>query len=134
MANHHQDASNKSGPSSNAEPKTYTSIPRVWPQGSSNPHTRISSSSPSSSSTNTNPQNQPTTTHRNPNLPTPMDRWLAEPTQESPFNTISSFENPPQGQGTHQAAEGGERGNGQGETHAEDTWSMDRNEQSERWA
>lgn len=64
-----------------------------------------------------------------------MTRWLAESQQQTPYNTIHSVENAHQGQGHGiEGEERMERGNGGNEKGAEDNWSTERNEQSERWA
>ncbi|KAL2071787.1 hypothetical protein VTL71DRAFT_13022 [Oculimacula yallundae] len=133
----------------NQKSTTYTLLSRPWPQAPPN--------SPSSSSSthfhpNTSLETQPYTSSSpftsqpdKTKLPSPMDRWLAEFTAESPYNAISSFENSTfeQGQGQRQKkcgkggekAVGGEkmeRGNGEHKSVG-DNWSMERNDGSERW-
>lgn len=64
-----------------------------------------------------------------------MTRWLTESQQESPYDTVHSVKNTHLGQGyAVEGVERMERGNGGNEKGAEDNWSMERNEQSERWA
>ncbi|KAH7350568.1 hypothetical protein BKA65DRAFT_475953 [Rhexocercosporidium sp. MPI-PUGE-AT-0058] len=153
MTNHHEDpVPCQFDKSADNQPKFYTTVPRTWPQVSHNPLYSNSYSNSNSTSTPTSPVNTSSNTHTNHTVPlhktkhpTPMDRWLAESPQESPFNTISSFLDPPPGHGQVQVQDrtvkGGEKveqGNGdsgkESERYTEDNWSMERNGQSEMWA
>ncbi|PVH80491.1 hypothetical protein DL98DRAFT_627601 [Cadophora sp. DSE1049] len=141
MANNSKDqASHQSIVSASNELKTYTTIPRTWPQlpyntSGQNSTSSINTNTNTNTSTNATRQNNPMSSNYHNNPPTPMGRWLAESQQGSPYNTVYSVEDPSKGQNSN--GWGGakmERGNGENERSAEDNWSMERNEQSERWA